>query len=63
MSEESSLERFSRKGRRVMIVLALILVVIAGGGIWIAVAFEPLLAVAYVVVGSALAGALFPRLI
>ncbi len=63
MTEESALERFSRKGRRVMIVLALLLVVIAGGGIWIALAYEPLRAVAYVVVASVLAGALFPRMI
>lgn len=60
---ETTLERFSRKGRRVMIVIALILVVVAGGGLYIALTYGPLYAVAYVVVASGLVGFVFPRLI
>lgn len=46
-----------------MIVLALIVLVIAGGGLWIAFSLGPLQAVAYVVLTSALAGFLFPRFV
>lgn len=63
MNEESSLERFSRKGRRVMLVIALILLIVAGGGLYIALTVGPLQAVAYVVGMSALTGFVFPRLI
>ena len=63
MSEESSLERFSRKGRRVLIVVGIILLLVAGGGLYIALTIGPLQAVAYVVVMSALTGFLFPRLV
>jgi hypothetical protein len=63
MSEESALERFSRKGRRVLAVTALIVVVVAGGGLAIALQVGPLPAVAFVVVASALVGFVFPRLV
>lgn len=63
MSAESSLERFTRKGRRVLIVLGLVLLIVAGGGLYIALAIGPLQAVAYVLVMSALTGFLFPRLV
>lgn len=62
-TEESALERFSRKGRRVLIVLAVIVLIVAGGGLWIALTYGPLQAVAYVVVASGLVGFLFPRLV
>jgi len=63
MSAESTLERFSRKGRRVMIVIGVILLLVAGGGLFIALRFGPLQAVGYVVLMSALTGFLFPRLV
>lgn len=63
MNEESALERFSRKGRRVLIVVAVILALVAGGGLYIALTIGPLQAVAYVVGMSALTGFLFPRLV
>lgn len=63
MSEESALERFSRKGRRVTFVLLAVLVLVAGGGVAIALEVGPLEAVAYVVALTALAGFLFPRLV
>ena len=63
MSDESALERFSRKGRRVLFVIALILLVVAGGGLYIALTVGPLQAVAYVLGMSALTGFVFPRLV
>ena len=63
MADESALERFSRKGRRVTFALLAILVIVGGGGLLIAFTFDPLRAIVYVVVTSVLASVLFPRLV
>ncbi|SFS12314.1 hypothetical protein SAMN05216559_4068 [Halomicrobium zhouii] len=63
MSAESTLERFSRKGRRVLFVVIGIFLLVAGGGLYIALQVGPLQAVVYVLGMSALTGFLFPRLV
>lgn len=62
-SEESALEEFSRTGRRILIVMGLLVLVVAGGGLVVGMTVGPLEAVAYVVLMSALVGFIFPRLI
>ncbi|WP_225332884.1 hypothetical protein [Halomicrobium urmianum] len=63
MADESALERFSRKGRRVLIVVFLLAALVVGGGLWVAFNAGPLEATAYVILSSMLVGFIFPRLV
>jgi len=63
MSTESTLERFSRKGRRVLFVIIGIFLLVAGGGLYIAPAGRAAAGRRLRRGMSALTGFLFPRLV